>query len=228
MARSPSFGRRMPLHGGMKPLKSLAHLKRRPPELKSAVETLARAKGKLERLTTAVAECESAIADLRERQERLNVEAAKVEAVRDRAAARIRAFHEDLRPDNTGPVHATLGRFGKFRSMRAAIRHLLESAGPAWTSTDDIAEFLKQQGDLLFLNGKQESEWQHDFVGSALRKMKKDGTVERQPMPSGSLQVVWRMARGRQPVNLADLRAYAQQKGATTADANPGCRGRDS
>jgi hypothetical protein len=206
----------------MKPLKSIAHVKRRPPGLKLAVETLARAKGKLERLASAIGDCERRIAELKAHQEKLEAEVIDVEAARDRASEDIRAFHISLDPGNTQPVHATLGRFGEFKSIRAAVRHRLRSSDPAWVSTDEILEFVKKEGNLVFLDSKQESQWRHNIFTSVLRKMKQAGVLERRCPDPKSFVVFWRIAQPRQPVNLTDLRAYALRKGAATVEEDSG------
>lgn len=112
----------------------------------------------------------------------------------------------DIRPNRIHPVNSWAGRYGPRGSLKNSIvEHLRESRG-SWIATDLIIKVVVARFGLTFNTVAERTAWYYSFK-SSIRKLARDGFIERDQAPIGSgLRSKWRIAQLK-PLTLDQIRA---------------------
>lgn len=136
-----------------------------PSYLKGLRDERARADGDVARLTGII--------------ERATLALQEALAARDSCDKLIRRFDSDLDPTRIKPNRGPGRVPGSRGPLRAAIiAYLAERASEPVTITE-LCLALEIQFGLEFETKRMRSEWQHNFVGKALKRLHREGFVER-------------------------------------------------
>lgn len=113
-----------------------------------------------------------------------------------------------IRPSRIQPINSWRGKYGARGSFRNSIVDFLQHASPNWVPTDVIIVHVIDHFGLIFETTAVRTAWYYSFK-SAIRKLDREGIIERDQAPYGSGQrSKWRMVI-RKEMSLADLRAIA-------------------
>lgn len=140
-------------------------MKKTPSCLKGLAETRARAAGdalRLERLLNQIQE--------------------ELESARERLQAcdtLIKAFDERLDPNQIQPVSGWKGRYGAHGAFRQAILELIEESGQDGILTTELMLLLQQRFQIDFALPGEAERWRQNAVKPKLKKLVREGLVER-------------------------------------------------
>lgn len=111
-----------------------------------------------------------------------------------------------IRPSRIQPINSWRGKYGSRGAFRNSIVGFLQDASPNWVPTDVIIAHVIDRFGLIFETTAVRTAWYYSFK-SAIRKLDRDGVIERDQAPYGSGErSKWRFVT-RKEISLADLRS---------------------
>jgi len=118
----------------------------------------------------------------------------------------IRLYDAAIDPTAIAPVNGWQGRYGKRGVLRDALIDILSECAPDWVGSLSIEMLLIARFGISFDSPAQRKRWRTNCLCSALNRLLKEGTAERQQdpdAPAGSC-LYWRLKQPKTS-RLADL-----------------------